>query len=402
MIIEWCSWGSTSNKLSYFCINSCLNILTGYPRNVPMILNPNRVIVGMSGGVDSSVAAALLVEQGYDVIGITIKTYKYEDVGGNVGNDSTCCSLDGINDARRVCMKLGIPHYVVDFTERFKREVIDYFIDDYLAGNTPNPCVACNRSIKWDEMIKKANALGAQWIATGHYAGIRHENDRYILSRDTDNRKDQSYALWGLTQESLSRTMFPLTGFTKERSRAEVERFGLGLGAKPESYEICFIPDNDYRRFLRDNVPDMAERAPKGDVVLNGKKIADHEGFPFYTIGQRKGLGISHPEPLYVLNVLADTNTIEVGVDEQLLHQGLIAHSVNLIKYPSLDVPMQLTTKIRYKDDGEVGECFINASGKLEIRFDAPRRAITPGQSVVLYEGNDVVGGGIIESWYDA
>ncbi|MBK9248019.1 MAG: tRNA 2-thiouridine(34) synthase MnmA [Ignavibacteria bacterium] len=366
-----------------------------------MILNPNRVIVGMSGGVDSSVAAALLVEQGYDVIGITIKTYKYEDVGGNVGNDSTCCSLDGINDARRVCMKLGIPHYVVDFTERFKREVIDYFIDDYLSGNTPNPCVACNRSIKWDEMIKKANALGAKWIATGHYAGIRHENDRYILSRDTDNRKDQSYALWGLTQESLSRTMFPLTGFTKERSRSEVERFGLGLGSKPESYEICFIPDNDYRRFLRDNVPDMAERAPKGNVMLNGNKIAEHDGFPFYTIGQRKGLGISHPEPLYVLNVLADTNTIEVGVDNQLSHYGLVAHSVNLIKYPELKDPMKLTTKIRYKDDGEEGECSIDNNGLLHIRFTNPRRAITPGQSVVLYEGNDVVGGGIIKSWND-
>lgn len=365
-----------------------------------MQLNPNRVIIGMSGGVDSSVAAALLVEQGYDVIGITIKTYKYEDVGGNVGNDSTCCSLDGINDARRVCMKLGIPHYVVDFTERFKHDVIDYFIEDYRAGNTPNPCVACNRTIKWGEMIKKANALGAQWIATGHYAGIRFENERYVLSREKENRKDQSYALWGLTQESLSRTMFPLAGFTKERSRSEAERFGLGLASKPESYEICFIPDNDYRRFLRDNVPDL-QNETKGNIMLDGKPIAKHNGFPFYTIGQRKGLGVSHPEPLYVLNVIPETNEIEVGTDEHLLHNSLVAHSVNLIKYKTLEKPTRLITKIRYKDDGEIGECFINDEGKLEIHFEQPRRAITPGQSVVLYEGNDVVGGGIIEYWKD-
>ncbi|MBS1539002.1 MAG: tRNA 2-thiouridine(34) synthase MnmA [Bacteroidetes bacterium] len=365
-----------------------------------MQLNPNRVIIGMSGGVDSSVAAALLVEQGYDVIGITIKTYKYEDVGGNVGNDSTCCSLDGINDARRVCMKLGIPHYVVDFTERFKHEVIDYFIEDYRAGNTPNPCVACNRTIKWGEMIKKANALGAKWIATGHYAGIRFENERYVLSREMENRKDQSYALWGLSQESLSRTMFPLTGFTKERSRAEAERFGLGLESKPESYEICFIPDNDYRRFLRDNVPNIQSET-KGDIMLDGKPLAKHDGFPFYTIGQRKGLGISHPEPLYVLNVIPETNIIEVGTDEHLLHKGLVAHSINLIKYDTLKKATRFITKIRYKDDGEIGECFINQDGKLEIHFEEPRRAITPGQSVVLYEGNDVVGGGIIEYWKD-
>ncbi len=365
-----------------------------------MQLNQNRVIIGMSGGVDSSVAAALLVEQGYDVIGITIKTYKYEDVGGNVGNDSTCCSLDGINDARRVCMKLGIPHYVVDFTERFKHEVIDYFIEDYRAGNTPNPCVACNRTIKWGEMIKKANSLGAQWIATGHYAGIRFENERYVLSREKENRKDQSYALWGLTQESLARTMFPLSGFTKERSRAEAERFGLGLASKPESYEICFIPDNDYRRFLRDNVPDIQSET-NGDILLDGKQVAKHDGFPFYTIGQRKGLGVSHPEPLYVLNVIPETNAIEVGTDEHLFHNSLVAHSVNLIKYGTLEQPTRLITKIRYKDDGEIGECFINVDGKLEIHFDQPRRAITPGQSVVLYEGNDVVGGGIIEYWKD-
>ena len=211
--------------------------------------NPKRVLVGMSGGVDSSVAACLLHEQGYEVIGITIKTYRYEDVGGNVGNDSSCCSLDGINDARRVCNTLGIPHYVVDWSERFKEEVIDYFVEDYLAGNTPNPCVKCNRLIKWGQMLLKADMLGAEWIATGHYANIRKDSatERYVLSRDSDNIKDQSYALWGLKQEHLSRTLFPLSGYTKDRSRADAERFGLTIAKKPESYEICFIPDNDYK-----------------------------------------------------------------------------------------------------------------------------------------------------------
>lgn len=361
--------------------------------------NPNRVLVGMSGGVDSSVAACLLHEQGYEVIGITIKTYRYEDVGGNVGNDSSCCSLDGINDARRVCNARGIPHYVVDWSERFKEEVIDYFVEDYLAGNTPNPCVKCNRTIKWGEMIRKADMLGAQWIATGHYADISHDpqSDRYILSRDSDNVKDQSYALWGLTQEHLSRTLFPLTGFTKERSRAEAERFGLSIAKKPESYEICFIPDNDYKRFMRDMVPDLEEKAGKGDIIMDGEVIGSHNGYHGYTVGQRKGLGISSPEPLYVLNVLADSNEVIVGKEEQLLSKELIAHSVNLIKYKNIEGTRTFTVKIRYKDDGAPAECTLLPDGRLHIVFHEERKAITPGQSIVLYEGNDVIGGGIID-----
>lgn len=363
-----------------------------------MTRDPNRVIVGMSGGVDSSVAAGLLVEQGYDCIGITIKTYRYEDVGGNVGNDSSCCSLDGINDARRICLQLGVPHYTVDFSETFRANVIDYFIDDYMAGNTPNPCVRCNRTIKWREMLRKADSLGAEYIATGHYAIIMHDasTGRRWIRRSPDPQKDQSYMLWSVEQEHLGRTIFPLAGYTKPESRAQAERLQLDIAGKAESYEICFIPDNDYRRFLRDNVPDMDMTVGKGNIMLDGKVIGTHDGYPFYTIGQRKGLGIAHAEPLYVLDVLPTSNTVVVGREEELYHTSLTAHEVNLQKYADLRDPRELQVKIRYKDAGATAMCHTDEQGILHIQFNEPRPAITRGQSVVLYEGDDVVGGGII------
>lgn len=352
----------------------------------------------MSGGVDSSVAAGLLVEQGYDVIGITIKTYKYEDVGGNVGNDSSCCSLDGINDARRVALGLGIPHYTVDFTERFKAKIIDYFVDDYLAGNTPNPCVRCNREIKWGEMLQKADSLGAEYIATGHYAQIMFDEStgRRWIRRSSDPTKDQSYMLWSVRQEHLARTLFPLAGYTKPESRHHAERLELGIESKPESYEICFVTDNDYRRFLRDAVPDLDDRIGKGAFMLDGKVIAEHDGYPFYTVGQRKGLGIAHSEPLFVLQVLPEQNVVELGTADRLDATSLTAHSVNLLKYADLRDPQRFTVKIRYKDDGAPARCYTDADGILHVEFDEPRRAIARGQSVVMYEGEDVVGGGII------
>ncbi|MCC7437628.1 MAG: tRNA 2-thiouridine(34) synthase MnmA [Armatimonadetes bacterium] len=362
-----------------------------------------RVIVGMSGGLDSSVAAALLVEQGYEVIGITIKTYRYEDVGGNVGSDTSCCSLDGINDARRVAMALGIPHYVYDFTETFGREIIDYFTAGYLAGDTPNPCVMCNRKIKWAEMLRRADALGADFIATGHYAKLRQDpaSGRHILSRGDDREKDQSYALWAVAQESLARTMFPLADLTKPESRAIAQRFNLPVTGKRESYEICFIPDNDYKRFLRDNVDGLEDQVAGGDIVRDGQVIGKHNGYPFYTVGQRRGIGIAAPEPLFVIGVFPQNNTVEVGTADQLLHRGLTADSVNLIKYDSLPEPKRLLAKIRYKDEGAMATCHTAPDGTLHLTFDEPRRAITPGQSVVLYEGDDVVGGGIIRAWSD-
>ncbi len=350
----------------------------------------------MSGGVDSSAVAALLVEQGYEVIGITIKTYNYETTGGNIGNESSCCSLDGINDARKVALQLGIPHYVVDFTEPFKTRVIDYFTDEYMSGRTPNPCVQCNRHIKWGELLRKADALGAAYIATGHYARIRHDaySGRYVLSRGMDQRKDQSYALWALTQEQLARTLFPLGEWTKEQTRHYLERTGLPVAQKHESYELCFVPDNNYARFIADTVPESEQT--RGPIIWGDRVVGEHRGYPFYTIGQRRGLGIASPEPVYVLDILPEHNAIVIGTEDKLYHKALSAHSVNLIKYAAIESPMTVIAKIRYKDEGAPALCTVDSSGFLYVEFETPRRAITPGQSVVLYEGDDLVGGGII------
>jgi tRNA-specific 2-thiouridylase len=356
-----------------------------------------RVVVAMSGGVDSSVAAALLVEQGYEVIGITLKTYRYEDVGGNAGNESSCCSLDGINDARAVANLLGIPHYVLDFSDRFFVEVIDNFVQEYLDGRTPNPCVVCNRKIKWEELIRKSSALGAGKIATGHYARIRSESGRWILSRGKDDSKDQSYALWGLTQDSLARTLFPLAEMTKPEARAAAARFDLPVAGKGESFEICFIPDNNYERFLKERLPGLQQAVDGGDMVMDGEVVGKHRGYPFYTIGQRKGLGLARSRPVYVTGIDRVANRITVGYEENLQMGGLRASQVNMIKYTDCLVPRRITARIRYKDPGGEATAVLLGDGRLEVRFDGPRRAVTPGQSVVLYEGDDVVGGGVID-----
>ncbi len=363
------------------------------------------VVVGMSGGVDSSVAAALLVEQGYNVIGITIKTFNYDDVGGNNDNDKSCCSLDGINDARMVAAKLGFPHYVLDFSETFGAQVIDNFVEEYLNGRTPNPCVICNRKIKWEEMIRKSTKLGADFIATGHYARVRKDDTthRYVIARGKDTHKDQSYALWGLTQDSLSKTMFPLSELTKPESRAIAERFGLRTAAKGESYEICFVTDNNYERFLKHRLPGLEKSVDGGDIVMDGKVIGKHRGFPFYTVGQRKGIGVALPEPIYVTSIDHKENVITVGHENELLHTTLVATKLNLVKYDNLHGGRRLNVKIRYKDTDEAAfvtqvEGNGDGEGIAKVKFDTPKRAITPGQSVVFYEGDDVVGGAIIDS----
>jgi tRNA-specific 2-thiouridylase len=358
-----------------------------------------RVVIAMSGGVDSSVAAGMLVEQGYDVIGITIKTYKYEDVGGNVGNESSCCSLDGINDARAVAAKLGFPHYVLDFSERFGIEVIDSFVEEYISGRTPNPCVICNRKIKWEELIKKADALDADFIATGHYARVRLDDTtkRYVVSRGRDTSKDQSYALWGLTQESLSKTMFPLAELTKPEARALGEKYDLDIADKHESYEICFIPDNNYERFLKEQRPDLEAAVSGGEIVMDGDVVGHHRGFPFYTIGKRKGLGVVVGEPVYVTGIDYQNNRIEIGTEDKLYTSGLIARNVNMIKYADCRAPLRVNVKIRYKDSGGLAMIRTLDDGRVKIMFDEKRRAITPGQSAVYYEADDIVGGGVID-----
>jgi len=356
------------------------------------------VLVAMSGGVDSSVAAALLLEQGYGVIGVTMKTYNFDEVGGNMENEASCCGLDAFNDARMVAVKLGIPHYVLDLTEQFGREVIDNFVGEYLHGRTPNPCIICNKNIKWGELLKKADTLGAQYIATGHYARVRYDElrKRYSILRPRDSLKDQTYALWGLSQPALSRTMFPLGELTKPEVRKLAEVHGLKTATKDESFEICFVPDNDYRRFLKDRVPGLQAETLEGDLMFDGHVVGKHHGISSYTIGQRSGLG-SYGEKVYVTNIDAKANTITIGRKDDLFHNCLIAKDVNLINVETLNGGLSVHAQVRYKDTPSPANVFVEPDGHIRIVFDQPKRAITPGQSVVFYDGDALVGGGVIE-----
>ncbi len=351
----------------------------------------------MSGGVDSSVTAALLLEQGYNVIGVTMKTYEFDEVGGNIENETSCCGLGAINDARMVAAQLGIPHYVVDFRKAFGRAVIDYFVDEYLRGRTPNPCIVCNREIKWGELMKKAEALGAQYVATGHYAQVRFDalRNRYTISRAKDLQKDQSYALWALSQEALSKTMFPLGTLSKQETRRIAHQYGLRTAAKQESYEICFVADNNYGRFLKERAPGLEEELAGGDIVWEGKVVGKHRGYPFYTIGQRRGIG-SFGEPVYVARIESGSNTIHIGRDRDLYDAELIATEVNFVGIDHLEGELRVEAKVRYKDDASPATVFPLPEGTVRLVFDEPKRAITPGQSLVFYQGNDLLGGGII------
>ncbi len=360
-----------------------------------------RVLVAMSGGVDSSVAAVMLHEQGYEVVGVTMKTWDYEAVGGRSGKEVGCCSLESMNDARSVAARFDFSHFIVDIREEFGEWVIEEFTKEYLAGRTPNPCVLCNTHIKWAALLRRADSLGCEGIATGHYARVRKEEQsgRAVLMKGLDGNKDQSYALWGLPQAHLHRSVFPLGTLTKPEIRRMAADYGLSrVAEKPDSYEICFVPDNDYRRFLRERDPSLQERVAGGQFVLSdGTAVGEHDGYPFYTIGQRHGLGLALGYPAYVTHIDAETNRITIGTREELQGQSLTARRINLIKYDHLREERSAWGKVRYKDGG--APCVVQQTGDdtLDVRFSESRSAITAGQSVVLYEGDDVLGGGWID-----
>jgi tRNA-specific 2-thiouridylase len=357
-----------------------------------------KVLVAMSGGIDSTVTALMLHHEGYEVIGITMKTWDYASAGSSK-KETGCCNLDSFNDARAAAVHHGFPHFVLDIREEFGDFVIENFVDEYIAGRTPNPCVMCNTHIKWRALLKRANAMGCDFIATGHYAKVRqYDNGRYVISKGKDETKDQSYVLWGLDQELLSRTIMPLGVYHKTEIRQMAHDMGYPeLAKKSESYEICFVPDNDYRGFLKRKVDGLEERVAGGNFVdKTGKILGKHRGYPFYTIGQRKGLEVAMGRPVFVTKIDPENNTVVLGDDGDLEQNDMQVSRLNMGKYDTITPGMEALTKIRYKDRGMLSNLYPDGNS-VAVRFYENVKGIAPGQSAVFYEGEDVVAGGIIQ-----
>jgi tRNA-specific 2-thiouridylase len=358
-----------------------------------------KVLVAMSGGIDSTVTALMLHNQGYEVVGITMKTWDYASSGGSK-KETGCCNLESFNDARTAAVNNGFAHFILDIRDEFGDFVIENFVDEYLAGRTPNPCVMCNTHIKWRALLKRADALGCEFIATGHYGQImQHDNGRHFIRRGVDETKDQSYVLWGLQQDLLSRTLLPLGGYRKTEIRQMAHDFGYPeLAKKAESYEICFVPDNDYRGFLKNRVEGLEERVDGGFFVdKSGKILGKHKGYPFYTIGQRKGLDIALGKPVYVTAIHPENNQVTLGDEADLDQNDVTVGKLNMMKFESVTPGMEAFSKIRYKSAPALSNLFPDGD-RMRLRFYEHVKGIAPGQSAVFYDGDDVIGGGIIQS----
>ena len=367
---------------------------------------PITIAVAMSGGVDSSTVAAMLTHSGDTVVGLTLQLWDQTRLAGRHGipdapKAGRCCSLDDVYDARRVAEHLGIPYYVVNQQERFERDVVRPFVAEYMAGRTPIPCSLCNNHLKFDQLLQTARSIGAGRIATGHYAVNEFDpvRQRWILKRPADLAKDQTYFLFGLTQEQLARTLFPLGRLTKPEVREIARRHGLALAEKPDSQEICFIPGGDYKQFLTAYLEEQGEKLPEtaGKLVAsNGKVLGSHDGIFNFTVGQRKGLGVNSPSPLYVLSIDPASNRVALGADEELTTHTLRARRLNWISIPELTGPMRVQIKIRHRHEPAWATLEPTRADQILATFDEPQRAVTPGQSAVFYDKDEVVGGGWI------
>ncbi len=357
-------------------------------------MEKKKVVIGMSGGVDSSVAAFLLKEQGYDVVGVTMQIWQEEEDLTQEENGG-CCGLSAVDDARRVANGLDIPYYVMNFKDDFKEKVIDYFIDEYKNGRTPNPCIACNRYVKWESLLTRSMSIGADYIATGHYAQIEQlPNGRYAIKRSVTPQKDQTYALYNLTQEQLSKTLMPVGIYTKDQIREMALDINTRVANKPDSQDICFVPDGDYAKFIDENIETPI---PEGNFVTSdGTIVGRHLGITHYTVGQRKGLGLALGYPTFVLEIRPETNEIVVGPKEESMTFTLTANNLNFMTIEDLKEPMRVLAKIRYNHSGSW--CTIEKVGDDEVlcTFEEAQRAVTPGQAVVFYDDLYVVGGGTI------